>query len=156
MHDRVWTVHAACRSTDPATFFVARGDLAATTAAKAICRDCPVRVDCLLEGLHNREEFGIWGGAGEPTRRALRRLKADHYRFNPDCDSCFCSAVRDHFARLDGQTCDGPFHTAGPDARHGFASTYSRGCRCDPCRAAKQASMANCRRRPQATSETSQ
>ena len=65
-HDRVWTLHAACRSTDPNTFYVARGDLAATTAAKAICRECPVRIDCLLAGLHNREEFGIWEALVNP------------------------------------------------------------------------------------------
>lgn len=45
----------------------------ATREAKAICRGCPVRRECLAYALANREPFGIWGGCSERERRRLRR-----------------------------------------------------------------------------------
>ena len=42
-------------------------------AAKAICRGCEVRVECLDWALANDERHGIWGGLSEMDRRRLRR-----------------------------------------------------------------------------------
>lgn len=42
-------------------------------AAKAICRSCPVRQDCLDEALRLNIEWGIWGGLSRPQRNKLRR-----------------------------------------------------------------------------------
>lgn len=150
-HDEVWTLHAACRGMDPGTFFVERGDVEGVEVAKAVCRGCPVRVDCLLAATDRCEEFGIWGGGGEPVRRHLRTVKRAHYGCDPECGCRFCRTVAAHFARLDGET-DAPFISTGPAARHGRASTYGRGCRCDPCSLAKRVAMllSACRRRAKA------
>ncbi|MBB6122067.1 WhiB family transcriptional regulator [Nocardiopsis algeriensis] len=65
-----WTTRARCRRVDPDALFV-QG--AAQNRAKLICRDCPVRVQCLADALDNRVEFGVWGGTTERERRALLR-----------------------------------------------------------------------------------
>ena len=39
--------------------------------AKAICRTCIVREDCLAYALEIAEPHGIWGGLSEIERRAL-------------------------------------------------------------------------------------
>lgn len=39
--------------------------------AKAICADCPVRMDCLWSAIANNEQ-GIWGGTTEEERRDIR------------------------------------------------------------------------------------
>jgi WhiB family redox-sensing transcriptional regulator len=67
-----WTVHAACRTTDPDTLFV-QG--AAQNRAKVICSGCQVRTECLADALDNRVEFGVWGGMTERERRALLRRR---------------------------------------------------------------------------------
>lgn len=36
--------------------------------ARAICRSCPVRLDCAEYGLVNRLPWGIWGGVTEQER----------------------------------------------------------------------------------------
>jgi len=49
-----------CRKVDPDTFFAeAPADV---EAAKALCRDCPVREMCLAGALERREPWGVWGG----------------------------------------------------------------------------------------------
>ncbi|MFY7069956.1 WhiB family transcriptional regulator [Nocardiopsis changdeensis] len=65
-----WTTRARCRRVDPDALFV-QG--AAQNRAKLICRDCPVRTECLVDALDNRVEFGVWGGMTERERRALLR-----------------------------------------------------------------------------------
>lgn len=34
---------------------------------------CPIREQCLLFALTNNERFGVWGGANEITRKAIRK-----------------------------------------------------------------------------------
>ena len=63
-----WVSKALCRSTDPDQLFVSGK---AQRKATAICRHCPVVVECLAEALDNRVEFGVWGGMTERQRRAL-------------------------------------------------------------------------------------
>ncbi len=47
------------------------------TSARALCRVCPVREQCLDYALSAREPHGIWGGLNELERsRLLRRLAA--------------------------------------------------------------------------------
>ncbi|WP_436773903.1 WhiB family transcriptional regulator [Yinghuangia sp. YIM S09857] len=42
-------------------------------AAKSLCRSCPVRRDCLVAALEERDEHTIRGGLTVEERRALRR-----------------------------------------------------------------------------------
>jgi WhiB family redox-sensing transcriptional regulator len=60
---------------DPELFFPDRG--ASTREAKAVCRGCVVREDCLEHALANAERFGIWGGKSERERRLLRRNRRE-------------------------------------------------------------------------------
>jgi WhiB family redox-sensing transcriptional regulator len=65
-----WQVRAACRGVDPELFFMDRGE--STTTAKAICRGCVVRAECLEYAITEKEKFGIWGGLSERERRKIR------------------------------------------------------------------------------------
>ena len=69
-----WRSVAACQDTDPDLFFPERG--ASTKEAKAVCRGCVVREECLEYALANGEKFGIWGGLSERERRRIRRQRA--------------------------------------------------------------------------------
>lgn len=151
-HDTAWRLHAKCRDSNPGRFYPDRGDAATVNQAKAVCATCPVRGDCLLAGLDGME-LGIWGGAGDPTRRVLRAQPRVHRGYDETCGCAFCSAASKHFARLDGQQVDEPVTSFGPGARHAKASTYARGRRCTPCGLAKQAQtlVALCRTQARAS-----
>src|SRR5699024_6016580 len=69
-----WITHAHCRSVDPEELFV-KG--AAQRKAVAICRHCPVVLQCRADALDNKVEFGGWGGMTERQRRALLRRHPD-------------------------------------------------------------------------------
>lgn len=69
-----WQLQANCLGVDPDLFFPERG--ASTKEAKAVCRGCVVREDCLEYALANGEKFGIWGGLSERERRKIRRQRA--------------------------------------------------------------------------------
>lgn len=112
---------AACADHDPETWFPARGDNGA--AARAVCATCPIRRPCLVGAVERSEAYGIWGGAGEPARRVLRRA----WRIG---EPAWSMALDAHFDALDaGEVSD----VNGPGATHGRRGTYAKGCRCDPC-----------------------
>lgn len=70
-----WRDRARCRSEDPELFFpVGQGAEAAEQerAAMAVCRPCPVRLECLAWAL-TVHEAGVWGGTSEAERRRIRR-----------------------------------------------------------------------------------
>jgi WhiB family redox-sensing transcriptional regulator len=67
-----WRVGARCRTTDAEGLFVTG---APQREARAICRTCPVRTECLAHALDHRVEFGVWGGMTERERRALLRAR---------------------------------------------------------------------------------
>lgn len=72
-----WRVDAACRPLDSAIFFPDRtayrnNDVA---GAKAVCRRCPVREECLEAAMDGREKIGIWGGLTPLERANLHRRK---------------------------------------------------------------------------------
>lgn len=68
MSELHWITRGRCRDGDPDRLFV-RG--AAQRKAAALCRHCPVLMECGAYALDNRVEFGIWGGMTERQRRAL-------------------------------------------------------------------------------------
>lgn len=69
-----WQLEANCLGVDPDLFFPERG--ASTKEAKAVCKGCVVREDCLEFALQNGEKFGIWGGLSERERRRIHRQRA--------------------------------------------------------------------------------
>ena len=74
MLDTSWREYANCLGVDPDLFFPLRG--ASTEEAKAVCRGCQVKPDCLEYSLAAGEKFGIWGGHSERERRRIRRQRA--------------------------------------------------------------------------------
>jgi WhiB family transcriptional regulator, redox-sensing transcriptional regulator len=73
-----WVHRARCKDEDPELFFPigTTGPAAAQIdAAKAICMECPVRVECLEWSLATGQDAGVWGGMSEEERRALRRAR---------------------------------------------------------------------------------
>jgi WhiB family redox-sensing transcriptional regulator len=65
----------ACRQADPELFFpiAAAGPAAQQTeAAKAVCRPCAVRANCLSYAIEVMPE-GVWGGTTLEERHAARR-----------------------------------------------------------------------------------
>lgn len=73
---RDWRSRAACRDSDPETFFPAAEAGPAyerqVAEAKAVCAGCPVRAECLDEALA-RIPDGIAGGLTPAERRRLFR-----------------------------------------------------------------------------------
>jgi WhiB family redox-sensing transcriptional regulator len=71
-----WRLDAACgRTTDPDLFFpvgTIGPSVPQIAEARRICQGCPVRAACLDWALRNDQAYGIWGGATEEERRALR------------------------------------------------------------------------------------
>jgi WhiB family redox-sensing transcriptional regulator len=65
-----WRLHAACIDiSNPDVFFPAVGHSA--DEARAICRRCPVKDDCLSFAVRQRIPYGIWGGMNYNERRDL-------------------------------------------------------------------------------------
>lgn len=63
-------------------------------AAKRICHDCPIRVECLALAVANDEQHGIWGGISfarprnsrgvdEATRLGIRRRRPAPTHWRP-------------------------------------------------------------------------
>lgn len=66
--DHSWVDNALCAGDQPDMLFV-QG--AAQREVRRRCLSCTVRVQCLLDALENRVNFGVWGGLTERERRAL-------------------------------------------------------------------------------------
>ncbi|MBD3934846.1 WhiB family transcriptional regulator [Streptomyces chumphonensis] len=74
-----WRHRAACREEDPELFFPVGNTgpaLLQIEEAKRVCRSCPVQEQCLLCALETRQDYGVWGGASEDERRAMKRRAA--------------------------------------------------------------------------------
>lgn len=64
-----WFDRAACKGKDPGMWHPdGLGHLTQASKAIAICRRCPVRIDCLEHALAEDEGIGIWGGL-QPSER---------------------------------------------------------------------------------------
>lgn len=70
-----WRHRAACRDiTDPEIFFpigTTGPALEQIEAAKAICRPCVVRRQCLSWAIETNQDTGVWGGLSEEERKEL-------------------------------------------------------------------------------------
>lgn len=73
--DSAWQDRAACTTMDPDLFFPEAGEHGGEQA-KAACRSCPVRRECLEGALARNEKYGIWGGTSGADRRELRRQRS--------------------------------------------------------------------------------
>jgi WhiB family redox-sensing transcriptional regulator len=65
---------AACKGMDSELFMPIRGENLKIRAAKAICKDCPVRVECATYGLRLStmyDTYGIFGGLTRSERAAI-------------------------------------------------------------------------------------
>ncbi len=76
-----WQDKAACTDMDVLLFFGRDGEPRAEreireAKAKAVCKLCPVRVQCLDYALGNSIRYGIWGGLNEEERVRERRRRA--------------------------------------------------------------------------------
>jgi WhiB family redox-sensing transcriptional regulator len=68
-----WMLKAACREHQPTEFFPSDG--VGVEVAKRVCRDCPVRLECLEYALTERIDHGVWGGCSERERRRILRRR---------------------------------------------------------------------------------
>jgi WhiB family redox-sensing transcriptional regulator len=108
-----WQDEAACFDSG-INFFPSRGD--ETETAKAMCKTCPVREECLEYALGLNIRFGVWGGKSERQRK---RMRAERGRSVSEYQRDFILPV------------------AG--ANHGTRWAYEGlGCRCDECVAAQR------------------
>ncbi len=77
--ETTWRDSAACRDTDPESFFDER---MFPELRRSFCQQCPVRGDCLQEALNNRDA-GLWGGTSQQARNAI--LRGRPRRACPSC-----------------------------------------------------------------------
>lgn len=73
MTEQTWWNKAACRNEDTEIFFPEPGEQGKISAAKAICRRCPVQTACLQHALDTDEPHGIMGGLGPRGRIRLKK-----------------------------------------------------------------------------------
>ena len=73
-----WIEFAACRGDDTNRYFPELGTPAALIReAKAVCAQCPVKLECLELGLEKGNwEHGIFGGTSPGQRRVIRAQRA--------------------------------------------------------------------------------
>ena len=80
--EEVWQLRASCRGPDASYFFPPshferkEEKEEREMQAKAICRTCPVKRQCLDYALRIREPHGIWGGLNEVERKAKLTVRA--------------------------------------------------------------------------------
>lgn len=71
-----WQLQGSCRGKDPDLFFHPEGERGTSRSkrdldAKAICRSCPVLLQCAAHALRVREPYGVWGGMTEDDRNTI-------------------------------------------------------------------------------------
>lgn len=70
-----WMEHGSCGNHAPEVFFPSDG--VGVIRAQRICKDCPVKANCLEYALEERIDHGVWGGASERQRRRLLKQRRD-------------------------------------------------------------------------------
>lgn len=156
--DEDWTSRAFCRGM-PSSFFYP-DNKNEEEAAREVCCDCRVRIECLNWAVSTNETEGVWGGTTEKVRRRLRQIwltgetlnyqravAAETDRIGKEIAGYdIPKAVPDkiwtdeHDCRRCGGFVAAGFHAADRNTEHatcGIPATYNKGCRCEPCRQAK-------------------
>ena len=77
-----WQFDGSCRRENPDDFFHPDGERGSSrrnrdSAAKAVCRSCPVLQTCREHALQVHEPYGVWGGLTEHEREALYVASTD-------------------------------------------------------------------------------
>jgi WhiB family redox-sensing transcriptional regulator len=68
-----WMSDALCAEVGGDQWFPEAGE--PTEPAKRVCRQCPVKAECLDYAVENKIRFGVWGGTSERERQGLRRRR---------------------------------------------------------------------------------
>lgn len=106
-----WATYAACIGKPQEWFFYKQENSVSIQKAKAVCKDCPVREDCLTEGLIARINGymvdGVWGGATLEERRRMRvflggRTLREAISDSPSSSSDLTAAVVELDEAVDG------------------------------------------------------
>lgn len=75
--NREWVAEASCKGMDTDLFFLDQFGQAANTErlkiVRPLCKECPVRQQCLDYAVDNAIDIGIWGGLTGRERRRYRR-----------------------------------------------------------------------------------
>ena len=94
-----WMDEALCAQTDPELWFPKQRALGGSPrAAKEICQQCPVAVQCLSYAMDHVITHGIWGGLTAKQRQELRRNRPK----NTDPNICVNGHDRSLGVRADG------------------------------------------------------
>lgn len=70
-----WREKAACMGVDPELFFPSRNEDHSLREAKKVCKTCPVKGECLEQGL--KERWGVWGGKSQRELRKIRNKRKE-------------------------------------------------------------------------------
>lgn len=73
-----WQSQGACRHYDP-ELFQPNSEIDAAVP-KAICRHCPVMMECRGWALEKHEVYGVWGGLSESERASVWAGRRIRYR----------------------------------------------------------------------------
>jgi len=79
-----WQQRAACQGMDSSRFFGpererATAGAARIAAAKGVCADCSVVLECRVFALHSGEPYGVWGGLSEYERTEILETSPGSY-----------------------------------------------------------------------------
>ncbi len=82
-YDGPWHTEAGCRRDEAGLFFAPSKEptaarLSREQAAKRVCANCPVLLECREHALLQPEPYGVWGGLTAAERRVVlaRRRRA--------------------------------------------------------------------------------
>ena len=73
LKDFTWMDRAACRGRRDIDFFPEENYNQRSLPAVALCRNCPVKDECLEFAIENHIQYGIWGGLNYPQRKRYLR-----------------------------------------------------------------------------------
>lgn len=73
-----WQLDGSCQQENPEVFFHPDGERGKArrsrdSAAKAVCRTCPVLATCREHALRVHEPYGVWGAMTEHERQESKR-----------------------------------------------------------------------------------